>query len=656
MGNNVLTDVKEIPFGSLFNTNNSIYIIPNYQRPYAWEEKQIKDFIDDIEEAFKQDINAYLFGNIYIVPVKNLDRLKKYVHEGIINKYFKDGIDLINQNYSEVGVYLVVDGQQRITTFSILLKHLGLDNLTIPLLTGKIVIPKIILGQLDNDFFQDLVINNKNPSIRALSHKRIKIASEKISDFVKDYKNDKKFKTFVASRLSIIRSIVSGIKYAVILFVSQTDRGKELTYIEKLKSLFQFYVYIKHPDFKSTLAAHIDNTFAELLHVMEKLINSRIFNSEIEFEDYFFKILEILLKINKDTNLKEVFRISSQKAYEEINRELRNSSNPMADINILLKEIKKIINFFKYILENLSNDEYKRIFLILNPSPKSYAFLVEFHNKFPNIHFQDKKFVWKINCDLKKLLSRIGNISSRIKDLERENTELSNFLKEKLGNIKNCLDRYNVKEKQISVLDFIEFMELSLWKARKEPISNFRNSWRRAFSSSDPQGVFNAFDFVETYRCKHMFDGDVFRYIFMEYERIRNSNDSILFEILNNPKNIEVEHIFSRDPEIYKGRFRDYGFLDEADYRDFVDSSWGNRTFLEKSLNSLASNKPISDKATNYKDFCKEYKTYIKDICKLGDDLSKIDNLAKRTPTPAYRLYLEIRELDIKLFAYIRFP
>lgn len=146
MENKVLTDVKEVPFWSLFKGDDSIYVIPNYQRSYAWEAKQIDDFIDDIEEAFKQKINAYLFGNIYIVPVKDFENLKKYIHKDIVNKYFKDGIDLKLKDYSKVKIYLVVDGQQRLTTFSMLIKHLGLDDLNISLKNGRII-PKIILGQ-----------------------------------------------------------------------------------------------------------------------------------------------------------------------------------------------------------------------------------------------------------------------------------------------------------------------------------------------------------------------------------------------------------------------------------------------------------------------------------------------------------------------------
>lgn len=39
-----------------------IFNIPKYQRAYAWEEKQLKDFVEDIENQ-KPDRN-YFFGTI----------------------------------------------------------------------------------------------------------------------------------------------------------------------------------------------------------------------------------------------------------------------------------------------------------------------------------------------------------------------------------------------------------------------------------------------------------------------------------------------------------------------------------------------------------------------------------------------------------------
>lgn len=72
------------------------YNIPIYQRPYSWEEKNIKDFLESIFDAFKEVNNKnakpVFFGTI------QLDR----------NKENKNILD-------------IVDGQQRLTTFLLFL-------------------------------------------------------------------------------------------------------------------------------------------------------------------------------------------------------------------------------------------------------------------------------------------------------------------------------------------------------------------------------------------------------------------------------------------------------------------------------------------------------------------------------------------------------
>jgi len=86
MGNNNLKTLPEI-------FNNKIFRIPDYQRGYAWKEKQLNDFWNDLH---------------------NLDS-KKIHYTGMITVEEKNKI------------YYVIDGQQRLTTIIILLKVL-LDN------------------------------------------------------------------------------------------------------------------------------------------------------------------------------------------------------------------------------------------------------------------------------------------------------------------------------------------------------------------------------------------------------------------------------------------------------------------------------------------------------------------------------------------------
>lgn len=91
--------LKEISIEELFMSGEaSIYEIPIYQRNYAWEKEEITTLIQDVYDAFsKSKKNTYYIGTL--VSYHKGDR-----------------------------VFEIIDGQQRLTTISIILKALGLDT------------------------------------------------------------------------------------------------------------------------------------------------------------------------------------------------------------------------------------------------------------------------------------------------------------------------------------------------------------------------------------------------------------------------------------------------------------------------------------------------------------------------------------------------
>lgn len=75
-----------------------IYEVPVYQRPYSWDKEQVEILLNDIAEAYVSEDKeeGYYTGNIIVYDVDNKVN-------GIISKYD------------------IIDGQQRITTFSLIL-------------------------------------------------------------------------------------------------------------------------------------------------------------------------------------------------------------------------------------------------------------------------------------------------------------------------------------------------------------------------------------------------------------------------------------------------------------------------------------------------------------------------------------------------------
>lgn len=86
-------DLKIIPVSDVFANIN--YLVPIYQRNYAWSETQIEQLIEDIESSIDDFNKNYFLGNLIVNQMDN-------------------------------NVYEVIDGQQRLTTLYLLEKYLGI--------------------------------------------------------------------------------------------------------------------------------------------------------------------------------------------------------------------------------------------------------------------------------------------------------------------------------------------------------------------------------------------------------------------------------------------------------------------------------------------------------------------------------------------------
>lgn len=87
-------EAKEVLFKDLFGSKFA-FRIPGYQRQYSWEKDQQEQLFDDIKEALDFEEDSYFLGSVIL--------------------------QVLSQKSDESGVYDVVDGQQRLTTLTILL-------------------------------------------------------------------------------------------------------------------------------------------------------------------------------------------------------------------------------------------------------------------------------------------------------------------------------------------------------------------------------------------------------------------------------------------------------------------------------------------------------------------------------------------------------
>jgi uncharacterized protein with ParB-like and HNH nuclease domain len=86
---------NEVPLNSFLSQSKTQFIIPVYQRNYDWNEEQCRQLFYDIIEVGSNPLGTHFIGSIV------------FIHEGVYTS-------------SEVKQLVVIDGQQRLTTFSLL--------------------------------------------------------------------------------------------------------------------------------------------------------------------------------------------------------------------------------------------------------------------------------------------------------------------------------------------------------------------------------------------------------------------------------------------------------------------------------------------------------------------------------------------------------
>ena len=211
---------------------NKYFYIPDYQRNYAWEDKQINDFFDDFKANYNGVNKRYYYGTIL---------LQDRGTEGIKEKYD------------------IVDGQQRLTTLIVFIKCLidrvlkinnrpeDLNDDTIADVRKQFIINKgnyiLNLQNDDNDFFHTYILcdNIYSDDFRTPSQKRLYHLKEefnkklgKVTDEVALAFLDKIYST------NVLVYLVGSRSEASLIFETTNDRGKLLTNIEKTKSYLMY--------------------------------------------------------------------------------------------------------------------------------------------------------------------------------------------------------------------------------------------------------------------------------------------------------------------------------------------------------------------------------------------------------------------------------
>ena len=233
-----------------------IFNIPKYQRAYAWEEQQLKDFVEDIENQ-KPD-RSYFFGTILFQAQPRRERFE------IID---------------------IVDGQQRITTLIIFMKLLLAEqeksgNDVTMLKDTYIQIYdryKLRVLDTDNDFFISYILQDNRPDdsqVHTPSQRRLLEAKDFLSQAIKARLD--KIEEFINTieSMKVLTYSVEDKAEATLIFETTNDRGKSLTSLEKTKSFLMHKTYIVSDNPETELDT-LQNRFSEIYRSYEE-IESRV--------------------------------------------------------------------------------------------------------------------------------------------------------------------------------------------------------------------------------------------------------------------------------------------------------------------------------------------------------------------------------------------
>jgi len=222
--------------------SDQVFSVPDYQRGYAWEQKQWDDLLEDLELLSERRTH---FTGTLVLRARNTDE------------------QILDSNMHAYDAFDIIDGQQRLTTVVILLKAVYDEMQAFPQfealsdrlsetylhhtdLNGQ-PFTKLTLNADCHNYFADHILGLRTgiaePTIR--SHQRLQDAREYFAEYLKKKRIGlgdsypewlQKLYGKATLQLTLIVYPVEDELDAGTIFETMNDRGKPLTEMEKVKN------------------------------------------------------------------------------------------------------------------------------------------------------------------------------------------------------------------------------------------------------------------------------------------------------------------------------------------------------------------------------------------------------------------------------------
>lgn len=513
--------------------NGRFFEIPKYQRGYAWEVQNVRDLFDDITESIESNSNHYI-GTI------------------VLSKDRKD-----DENF------YVVDGQQRITTISMIIKalvsQLGANDKAyyerFYLKEGD----RIRLTPLnrDRDFFSNLM-NDAITEPQSKSQRALSAATTEILLWLNKITDKLAFLKCV-EKLEVMEFVENSEGDAIRIFQTVNDRGKPLSNMEKAKSLL---IYFSNRYLNKNLDDEINDQFSAMFEVYDdiKIVGER---------------LNVTLIKNKEFDEDSIMR------YHFVSFSNENFDPTAAYV---LKHLKTRLTQ----LRSGANGDYSKLESFIGKYLESlgifFASLLSLLNRAEQKASYYKLFsILQLSATLYPLIVRLETLNLLDEPIPSLGVRRTSFL-----DLLELVDVRVYKTRGTDPKADIARFTYEVSKKSKEEIESwllwFNNRW---MSKEEFQAALTS----------NIFGNRALNHIFINYCEVINGSDYSIDELKEvSGLNPNIEHILSQTPNFDPVAF---GFADEEDYINH-EHRIGNLSILERNFNSSVQNKASVDKVDTY--------------------------------------------------------
>lgn len=540
--------------------NDRYFEIPRYQRGYAWEKQHIRELFEDIKEAIDSNSSHYI------------------------------GTVVLSKCVTDPKKFYIVDGQQRLTTIALLIAQLlpNIQDSDTRIYQKMHYIKKGSQYSLkplerDVDLFQQLIEGNMTGTPQNKSQRFMMEAVEEMEYQIANLQDVEQFLDAIGN-LEIMEFIENSEGDAIRIFQTVNDRGKSLSYMEKIKSLL---IYFSNKYLDKKYDDNINAVFSDIFELYDSIkcnggdkIGINLIKRQNFTEDN-------ILSYHYVTYSSDNYEPSAEYVFKNIKQrlvEIRKKTDFKEELaNFINQYIDSLKSFFTNLNDIISKvgikTKYYKLFVILNFSATLYPLIVKLQEK--GILEKDligQKYIGKKFFDLIELID-VRVYKTRGTDPKADIVKfLSSIDSKTIIEIQNWLLWFNTK-----------------WMSKEQ---------------------FNASLSVNIY------PNAALNHIFVDYcESIRGNMYSLpeLQKIVTTLPTIE--HILAQTPDFNP---ESLGFDDMEDFVSY-EHRLGNLSLLEKSLNSTVQKKvPLLKVELGYDKSCFEMTK------KLASDIISKQTFAKQ--------------------------